>query len=57
MTKRTQNKASEFTLPKEQIEKLFLAAGSIRDRTLLKVLYHCALRRGGDGQRERGPFQ
>jgi len=43
--KRTQNKASEFTLSRHDIEKLFLAPSSIRDRTLLKVLYHCALRR------------
>ncbi len=41
--KRTQNKAGEFTLLWEQIEKLFLAAGFIRDRTLLKGLYHSAL--------------
>ena len=44
--KRTQNKASEFTLSREKIEALFNAATSIRDRTLLKLLYHCALRRG-----------
>lgn len=43
--KRTQNKASEFTLSRHNIEKLFLAPSSIRDRTLLEVLYHCALRR------------
>jgi len=43
--KRTQNKASEFTLSREKIDALFNAANSIRDRTLLKVLYHCALRR------------
>ena len=43
--KRTQNKASEFTLPKDQVESLILAGESLHDRTLLKVLYHCALRR------------
>ena len=42
---RAQNKASEFTLSREQIDALFNAATSIRDRTLLKLLYHCALRR------------
>jgi integrase len=43
--KRSQNKASEFTLSREEIEKLFLCCKSYRDRELLKVLYHCALRR------------
>ena len=43
--KQTQNKASEFTLTHEEIEKLFRSATSYRDRALLKVLYHCALRR------------
>jgi len=43
--KRTQYKASEFTLSRKQVENLFLAQGFILDRTLLEVLYHCALRR------------
>jgi len=43
--KRSQNKASEFTLSREEIEKMFLQCRSFRDRSLIEVLYYCALRR------------
>ena len=47
--KRTQNKASEFTLSKKQIQQLILAASKeyqgLRNRTIIEALYYGALRR------------
>jgi len=52
--KRTQNKASEFTLSLREVQAIINAAGKpdltrlrrdpVRDRVLVKTLYYCALR-------------
>jgi site-specific recombinase XerD len=52
MARPTQHKASEFTLSIDEIQRLFCSADPakgapnlLRNRTLLKLLYYCGLRR------------
>jgi len=41
---KTQHRASEFTLSRDEVGRILNAAGSLRDRTLIELLYFCALR-------------
>jgi integrase len=42
---KSQNDAASFTLSREEIERLFMAAGSERDALILKTLYFTGVRR------------
>ncbi len=41
---KSQHRASEFTLSRAEVDRIVTAAGSLRDRTLIELLYFCALR-------------